>query len=133
MKRKRGTPAEIAKAKEMRKAGKSVDQIAGEMGRHRTAITKWTGGKAKRITPAEIADIRRMFRRHKSLREIQKKHKYSLYTLSKYTSDIKESHSKTCQNPECKRSYESTNPKQMYCSRKCAMRHRYLKTHKKGR
>jgi DNA invertase Pin-like site-specific DNA recombinase len=90
VKPKRGTPADIAAARRMREAKKSVDEIAKEQGRHRTTITRWTNAKAKRITPAETADVRWMKRQGKSLRQIQKKHPYSLYTLSKYTNDIKD-------------------------------------------
>jgi predicted transcriptional regulator len=133
VKPKRGTPADIAAARRMREAKKSVDEIAKELGFHRTTITRWTKVKARRITQAEIADIRRMKRQRKSLRQIQKKHPYSLYTLSKYTNDIKESYSKTCQNPECGKQYETNSLKSMYCSKRCRTRHRYLKTRKKGR
>jgi transposase len=129
VKQKRGTPAEKAKARKMvLEEGKSIGEAAQIMGRNRATITEWVGRKAKRISPTEIADIRRMASKGLSFRQIQKKHKYSLYTISRYTRNIEKSHSKTCKNPECRKTYESTNPKQMYCSRRCKSRHHDLKS-----
>jgi transposase len=132
VKQKRGTPAEKAKARKMvLEEGKSIREVAQIMGRNRATITEWIGRKAKRITPEEIADIRRMVNKGISFRQIQKEHKYSLYTISRYTRNIEKSYSRICPNPECRKTFETTNLKQMYCSRRCNSRHKYLKSLKK--